>query len=115
MSVSLVVLLANLAFFLLWISVEANRRRRGVLPEVPFAAVLLVIAFNTLLFDSMALFRLGAFFALCTAIYEARIFVKIGASELSLAGAIVSGGIGAVILTWWAVVTINEHLNLTAG
>ena len=94
---------------------ELLRRRRGAMPEVPLSLILIIIALNTLLFDQILLFRLGAFATLGVAIYEFREFVQRGAPEITLAGAIVSGGYGACVLTYWAVVSINQHLNLTMG
>jgi len=94
---------------------ELLRRRRGVLPELPFSVALIIIAVNALPFDDLVLFRLGAFAALMTSIHEARLFVRVGAPELSLAGALTAGGFGALVLIYWAVITINQHLNLTIG
>ena len=115
MTISIAILLTNLLFWLMWAAVEITRRRRGTLPEVPLSLILVVIALNTLLLENHILFRFGAFAALGTSIYEFRLFVQTGAPELSLAGAIVSGGFGACVLTYWAVITINEHLNLAMG
>lgn len=115
MSLSVIVLLSNLVFWLIWTGFEIRRRRAGALPEVPFALILIAISVNALLFDSLLLFRFGAFVALTVSIWEAREFVRLGVPELSLAAVVVSGGFGAVVLTWFAVLFINEHLNLTMG
>ena len=111
----MIINLANLAFWVLLIVIELQRRRRGVIPELPFSLMLILIALNTLLFDNLLLFRFGAFAALMAAIYETRLFVQRGTPELTLAGALVSGGFGALVLVYWAVISINEHLNLAMG
>lgn len=115
MDITFIVMLSNLMFWLLWIGVEIRRRHLGSIPEIPLALILVVLSINTLLVDFASLFRLGAFVAMLVAIYEAREFTRLGASEVSLIGALVSAGFGAVVLTWWAVVYINEHLNLAIG
>ena len=115
MDVTLIVMLSNLLFWLIWIGVEIRRRHLGGMPEMPLALLLVLLSVNTLLVDFNTLFRLGAFVALLVAVYETREITRLGASEASLVGALVSAGFGAVVLTWWAVVYINEHLNLAIG
>jgi hypothetical protein len=108
-------MLSNLLFWLIWIGVEIHRRHLGRMPEMPLALLLVLLSINTLLVDFNTLFRIGAFVALLVAVYEAREFIRLGAPEASLVGALVSAGFGTVVLTWWAVVYINEHLNLAIG
>ncbi len=115
MDVTLIVMLSNLLFWLIWIGVEMRRRHLGGVPEMPLALMLVLLSINSLLVDFNALFRIGAFVTLLVAIYETREFARHGAPEASLLGALISAGFGAVVLTWWAVVYINEHLNLAIG
>lgn len=94
---------------------ELLRRRRGEMPELPYSVALIVIAVNALSANSLLLFRIGALVVLFSSIYEVRLFVQRGAPEPSLAGALVSGLFGVLILAYWAVISINQHLNLTMG
>ncbi len=110
-----IVIVSNFLFLFLWIAVELHRRKQGETPEVPFSLLLLFMTLNTLLFDQIMVFRLGCLMVLMLAVYEARNFVLQGASELSLVGAVVTASFGVVVLTVWAVVLINEHLNLAMG
>ncbi|MCP5085808.1 MAG: hypothetical protein GY952_03245 [Rhodobacteraceae bacterium] len=107
-----VVILSNFLFWLLWIVLELHRRRQRQIPEVPFSLLLTFITLNTLLFEQGILFRFGALTVLIIAIWEARDFVLRGVPEVSLLGAVVAACFGLVVLTSWAVIFINEHLNL---
>lgn len=73
----------------------------------------MIINFANLAF--WLLFRFGAFTTLMASIYQSRLFVQRGPPELTLASALVSGGFGALVLVYWAVISINEHLNLVMG
>lgn len=73
---------------------------------------MLVLSFNALAFDQWLVFRLGALLALAVAVTEFRLFFRMGLPERTLAAAAVTAVTATGVLTVWAVITINEHLNL---
>ena len=112
METTVLIVLVNSFVSLLWLAVEVFRRKAGVAPEIPVALPLLVLSFNALAFDQWLVFRLGALLAVVVAVSEFRLFYRLGLPERTLAATAVTAVTATGALTVWAVLTINEHLNL---
>lgn len=92
--------------------VECLRRSRSEKIAVPFTFLLLILAAQLLLFEMRYAFLCAMPLIVLTALREAVYFVQTNRSELSLAGAVGSGGVALGILTWWLVTAIHAEFSL---